>query len=140
MLPIFYIFNHVFSCFDDSCHFIFMMLCALRVYIGSIRVAVISSALPSSRCYSGHHKATGEYKNYRKGLTALRSNLVDAHKDHIRMTVEDVGSETAQAARAEKEREERALQKNEMELKRMAYIRYKIILNDAYQILMPLLL
>lgn len=93
----------------------------LRVCIG-YRVSVLPPLLRYSQCYV-HNKTTADYKKFRRDTTALRSNFIDEHKLRIKMTTEDSGSQAAQEARIEKEREENALESNERELKRMAEIR-----------------
>ena len=67
-----------------------------------------------------HHKRTPHYNNFRKSITALRSQLVEEHKLKEKMANEDLNSQAAQEVRMEKEREEKALEQNEKEIQRMA--------------------
>ena len=96
------------------------LLLLKRISVGFL-VATVPAVQPSLSYV--HTRATEDYKKYRRDMTALRSNFLNEHKQHIKMTTEDFGSQAAQEARIEKEREENALRMNEMELKRMAEIR-----------------
>jgi len=76
------------------------------------------------RCYvSGYARETEEYKDFRRRLRCTRARLLKNHRRSIKMSTVDSGSQGAREARMEIEREQRALEANEIELKRMAAIR-----------------
>ena len=78
------------------------------------------------RCHStGYDRETEEYRDFRRNLKTMRGKLLKNHRRKIRMSTMDSGSRTSREARMEIEREQRALEANEIELKRMAAIRYE---------------
>lgn len=101
----------------------------LIIMIGYSIVKMASRLLPTCRnavslrrLYSQlpHHKRTPHYGDFKKGITVLRSQLVEEHKLNEKMTNEDFNSQAAQDVRLEREREEKALEQNEKEIQRMA--------------------
>ena len=77
---------------------------------------------PSWRFYAQvpHSRRTEEYKDFRKGLSAMRIQIQEEENRRKRMLAEDSTSEAAQDARKEREREAKALKNNKIELRRMA--------------------
>ena len=97
-----------------------------RLFARFCRSRAAFGALPSiwrSYSQSPHNKRTPLYHAYNKGLTDLRVKFMREKELERKMMTEDFNSQAAQEARKEKEREARALEENEKELKRMAELR-----------------